>query len=484
MQGTTTLLSPQEMAYVLEIHPYTLNALVDNGTIPHTYIQLPNSNAKQVRFDPYLVLEWFQSEPEIGSLPGKKYLDCLRNQYKTFTPTVQALKNLNSQFAPKRIPKGFSLSKVPSKKYGFLYYVRYIRKGKLVPSRWNTHTNNLKAAEQFARDNREEILNAYDNRHGKTDILRVIETYYEEDSEYLKDAVDLGRNIGEKTRKSYLYFTAKEFIPFLKESGIKSYADITPKTIQKFQVYLLRKGIKPQSINRCSCGIRTALDHLVSCDIISDNVMKKVKWLDDSKTKSRRGCLETDKLHGKFNRKWRDEFSYMLNLVIYGTGLRNAEIESVRLNDIIKIKTCHFFDIKESKTENGVRLVPLHPFIYNRIIEYARKEGLQKEDFIFRQEGCSMDRIYKQATISLGKKLGMTENELKKEGISFYSGRHYWKTVMNEHELGDAEEVFMGHKVNSTIAEHYNHRNKQGMERKLKKAKQVFSILDKTLFRQ
>jgi len=484
MQGTTTLLSPQEMAYALEIHPYTLDALVSNGAIPHTYIQLPNSSVKQIRFDPYLVLEWFQSEPQIGGLPGKSYLDGLRRQYKTFTPTVQALKNLDSQFAPKRASKGFSLSKVPSKKYGFLYYVRYVRKGKLVPSRWNTHTNNLKAAEQFARDNREETLNAYDSRRGKPNILRIIETYYEEDSEYLKDSVDLGRDIGEKTRKSYLYFTAKKFIPFLKENGIKSYADITPKAIQKFQVCLLRKGIKPQSINRCSCGIRTALDHLVSCDIISDNVMKKVKWLDDSKTKSRRGCYETNKLYGKFNRKWRDEFSYMLNLVIYGTGLRNTEIESVRLRDIVKIKTCRFIDVKKSKTKNGVRLAPLHPFIYGKIIEYSKKEGLQKEDFIFRQEGRSMDRIYKQATISLGKKLGMAENELKKEGISFYSGRHYWKTVMNENELGDAEEVFMGHKVNGTIAERYNHRDKQGMERKLKKARQVFGILDKTLFAQ
>ena len=484
MQGTTTLLSPQEMAYALEIHPCTLDALVSNGAIPHTYIQPPNSSAKQVRFDPYHVLEWFRSGPEIGSLPGKSYLDGLRRQYKAFTPTVQALKNLDSQFAPRRAPKGFSLSKVPSKKHGFLYYVRYIRKGKLVPSRWNTHTNNLKAAEQFARDNREEILNAYDSRRGKTNILRIIETYYEKNSEYLKDAVDLGRDIADKTRKNYLSLITNEFVPFLKRSNVKSYADITPNTVRKFQIHLLRKGIKPQSINKYFGGIRTMLDHLVSCDAIPDNVLKKVRWLDESKTKKRRGCYETNKLFGKFNRKWRDEFSYLLNLVIYGTGLRNIEIENIRLQDIVKNRTCHFFDIKITKTENGVRLVPLHPFIHKKITEYAKRERLPKEGFIFFKEGRSMDRIYNRARLALGKKLGMTEADLDNERIYFYSGRHYWKTLMNEHELGDAEEVFMGHKVNSTIAEHYNHRSKQGMETKLKKARQVFSILDKTLFRQ
>ena len=74
--------------------------------------------------------------------------------------------------------------------------------------------------------------------------------------------------------------------------------------------------------------------------------------------------------------------------------------------------------------------------------------------------------------------------ELKKEGISFYSGRHYWKTLMNANRLGDAEEFFMGHKVSSNMAELYNHRNKQGQKMILKKACKVLSILDKTIFKQ
>jgi len=40
----------------------------------------------------------------------------------------------------------------------------------------------------------------------------------------------------------------------------------------------------------------------------------------------------------------------------------------------------------------------------------------------------------------------------------------------------------MGHKVSANVAKLYNHRDKVGQERIAKKAKQVFSILDRCLF--
>jgi hypothetical protein len=53
---------------------------------------------------------------------------------------------------------------------------------------------------------------------------------------------------------------------------------------------------------------------------------------------------------------------------------------------------------------------------------------------------------------------------------------------MNSEDLGDVEEVFMGHKVSTDVAKLYNHRDKQGKERFIKKAKKVFAILDKRIF--
>jgi integrase len=74
--------------------------------------------------------------------------------------------------------------------------------------------------------------------------------------------------------------------------------------------------------------------------------------------------------------------------------------------------------------------------------------------------------------------------ELRAERITFYSGRHFWKTLMNAEGLGeDIEEVFMGHKVSGDAAKRYNHRDKQGRALPARKAKKVFAIPDRRVFR-
>ena len=54
---------------------------------------------------------------------------------------------------------------------------------------------------------------------------------------------------------------------------------------------------------------------------------------------------------------------------------------------------------------------------------------------------------------------------------------------MNANGLGeDAEELFMGHKVTGNLAKLYNHRDKHGKENMVKKALEIFGILDAKLF--
>jgi hypothetical protein len=133
---TPELLTPAEMAYTLGITEYTLNALARNGTIPHTYIPAPVGQTPLLRFDPFTVMAWLQTNPETDHFTEKSYIDGLKHQYQTrFPHVISALQSVDAQFSPPNHGKGFSLSKVKSKKYGFLYYVRYIENGKLVHSR-------------------------------------------------------------------------------------------------------------------------------------------------------------------------------------------------------------------------------------------------------------------------------------------------------------------------------------------------------------
>jgi hypothetical protein len=278
---TTELLTPTEMAYALEITEYTLQALVHNGAIPHTYIQSTASQDRLLRFDPYTVTEWMQTGPRLDGFAGKDHIDGLRNQYQARFPNVlTALKGLDKQFSPPRKGKGFSLSKVESKKYGFLYYVRYIENGKLIRSRWNTHTNSLEAAECFARDNRERILTAYHGKHDTDDkMYTVLESYYEKNSHYIEAIKNRGRRLCEQVRGQYHSFIKNEFAPFLKTCQVRCFNDITAPIISKFQNELLTSDLKPQTINRYMIGIRTIFDHMVRNGCMAENILNRVDSL-------------------------------------------------------------------------------------------------------------------------------------------------------------------------------------------------------------
>jgi hypothetical protein len=84
----------------------------------------------------------------------------------------------------------------------------------------------------------------------------------------------------------------------------------------------------------------------------------------------------------------------------------------------------------------------------------------------------------------MGAVMGFTEAELEERFITFYSGRHYWKTLMNSEDLGEIEEYFMGHKVSNEVRKRYNHKDRQGRRILMKKTKELLDILDRRLFNE
>jgi integrase len=125
-------------------------------------------------------------------------------------------------------------------------------------------------------------------------------------------------------------------------------------------------------------------------------------------------------------------------------------------------------------------MVPLHELVYRKLKawEARNKKTTQSPLFDFRSAN-----VFKDAASCLRQQLCVSEEEAEAENITFYSGRHFWKTLMNAGGLGeDIEEIFMGHKVTSNVAKLYNHRDKQGKKMMIKKAKQVFTILDRRIF--
>jgi len=438
---------------------------------------------------------------EQPKMDNEKYIQKLRIKLLETNPdAMKAIKDFGSRFSDPHTPKKYYLNKIKNKKLGYVYYVRYLDNGAVIPSNWCTHTNDMEAAKKFAVENRERLISNYYNRDTKKikthkELYSVLKKYYSENSEYLQIDKRRGRALSDKARVIYHNFILKQFIPYLRKERITTFEQIDTPLLSRLQNYLLDdkrvkgktiKGIRPQTINHYISYISLIFDHLIQEGLLKVNPCKslitlKIKQEDQEIT----GCYEINKLKGVFNKKWKNEFSYLLCLVIYTTGIRNSEIERIRADDLIMIDGFYFIDIHDSKTRNGIRIIPLHDFVHRKLSAFIRKRKLSGNDIIFKspkRKKLGSD-IYEAANLELGKFTGYDSEKLSKENITFYSGRHFWKTLMNSENLGDIEEFLMGHKVTEDVAERYNHRDKQGRKKLLEKVKKVFWILDKYIFK-
>jgi integrase len=402
----------------------------------------------------------------------------IRSYIMTECPkTIRALQLIDIDNTTPKRRKGYNLVKRENKRFGFVYYVRYSHGGKMLPSKWNTHTNILTEAEKFALSNKERLVERYLQAHD-TRAFALLERFYSKDSEYLLCEEKRNHSLSEKHRKDYHTVITKRLIPFLTERKIKNLDAVTTTTLSDFQDLLLSKKIKPQTVNAYCTGVKKVFVYLARKGMIRENPYANLQRIpvheDDQEA---RGCYELEKVKGIFNEEWEDTLSYLLCLLIYTTGMRNGEIIKIKMPDIISMEGRYFINIKESKTPSGIRMVPLHDFVYKKLAAYAAGKAPEEPLFNIRRE-----EIFIRANAELALQLEVSEEELAGEHITFYSGRHFWKTLLNSGELGeDVEEVFMGHKVSGDVAKLYNHRDKQGKKLILKKAEQVISILDREL---
>jgi integrase len=242
--------------------------------------------------------------------------------------------------------------------------------------------------------------------------------------------------------------------------------------------------MKPQTVNGYIRAARAVFEYMLRNGIIAENVFDRVKNIRvTARDRKTHGCYGLEKLAGVFDEEWEDRRSYMLSLLVYTTNMRNSEIERVRLKDIVEMDGCHFVSIPESKTESGERLVPLHPFTRRAMLVWAAETGKGPEDRLFLSgRKRNQSGLYRKAYLDMAARLGVDAERLRAENITYYSGRHFWKTLMSAEDLGDVEECFMGHKVTGNVKKLYDHKDKRGRDRMVKKARQVIGALDRCLF--
>ena len=263
------------------------------------------------------------------------------------------------------------------------------------------------------------ILNRHTNRK---DLYEILESYYTKDSPYLVIDAARGRKINETSRQILHGFIINTFIPFLKENKIKRIEEIKPVVMSRFQNFLLiEKKLLPQSINRQISGIKAIFSHLFMTGIIEQNIIKDISPL-RSKINKIRGCYSLEELSGIFKTAWEDKKSYLLCSLIYSAGLRNSELQNLKVKDIIIKKDVHFLNVTKSKTTSGIRLVPIHPKIITALEEWKAENKLSIDDFFFMKNPRQrILKTAKKANLYMGSILGKEAEELEQENITFYS---------------------------------------------------------------
>lgn len=385
--------------------------------------------------------------------------------------------------------KDYYISKQKNKKLGYIYIVRYHgADGKIVPSHWSTKTNCKEEAEQFAIKNRERLLKAYYEKHEADKLYKQLADYYGKNSEDYHIDIQRGdrKTLCERNKKQYFSFINNVFIPYMKnERNKRSLGEIENPDIIALQNKLLKEGIKGQSINKKLSGVKMVFNYFIKAGKIEKNPIIGNSALKGKVTAT--GMYELNELKDVFKREWEDKTSYLLNLISYTCGLRNEEIRELRVNDITNCLNKETFNNQflkvcstiEGKTENAPRNIPLHRVTCEKIKEYI-KNHKGENDYIFDK---IRQKDFKEARNRLGALVGYKEEDLDNKNIKFYSGRHFFKTMLNAQGLGtDIEEYFMGHKVSPDIKKRYNHKDKIGRENLEEKIKTMFDIIDGTFF--
>jgi len=390
--------------------------------------------------------------------------------------TVKAIRRIDEEINRRKRRKGFNLVEIESKKHGIRYYVRYSYNGKTLPTKFNTHTGDIIKAEQFALKNKKRLVESYLSRKDGR-MFSFLEKFFDSDYDDLK-------HFDERGRRERKLIIINRFIPYLKSKNISCFHQITEKTLITFQESLRDgllsdgKKITHQTVNGYMKAVKKIFTFMARKQIIEEDIAEKVKRLPVRQNEVKiRGCYDLDKLNGVFNKKWKDELSMLLCMIIYTTGMRNSEIKRICLDDIRVIDGYRFLSVKMSKTVSGIRLVPIHDILYKKLKTLRLKS---KDGSLF---GILQKRQFTKANSELAGILNVSDEELEQENITFYSGRHFWKTLMNAEGLGeDIEEIFMGHKVVSNVAKLYNHKDKMGRVRLAEKTKKLMEILDRCFF--
>ena len=178
---------------------------------------------------------------------------------------------------------------------------------------------------------------------------------------FLKHQQKLGK-VSESSFKMY-----RATFNYLKKYFKGTYIqDLRYVDVEAFQDYLIRAELNNKTINNHMTYFKMFLELAVKKELIERNVAERFDTLRETKTKKEN--FNDEEIIKIFNETKDDNCLNDLFKVLAFSGMRISEalsignISTVEIDQKTKIK---YFNLKDAKTEAGIRKIPMHISLYN-----------------------------------------------------------------------------------------------------------------------
>ena len=289
------------------------------------------------------------------------------------------------------------------------------------------------------------------------DFITFLLGFYDyETSPYVREKLAHGQTIG-RTHCKDCIFRIKSY--WKKHFEGRTLASITREDLREFSLSMVDRKYAASTINKTMIAGKVALAWALNEGYIHTNPAEKLANF-VGKTQER-GILTDEETTAVFQQKWKDERSYLGNLLASTCGLRSGEVLGLRQEDIgldrlfIRHSYSTLDGLKTPKNGDD-RQVPLLPEIKQKLIDLAAKNPWD-DGFIFYSDksGQPMDhKLLNNGLCEVLVKIGISKEERMSRNIVFHSWRHRYAAKMAD--LVDARSLGLatGHKTQAML-EHY-----------------------------
>lgn len=338
------------------------------------------------------------------------------------------------------------------------YYVKYRNDEGVLISPVSTRQKTEAAAHVWATANRNRIVAKSYERKGDP-LGELLTSFYAKDSKRLKRRADRGKPISDEYRIHCEGYCKNHFIPFFIENGIKSVHDVRRPLLRELQDDMRDKGLTAKTVNSAISALRVIFDYLMDEEQIDYNPCHGLKPL-VVQGQEERGTFPLDMVKAVFKMEWPDQRSRLLSELGACCGLRNSEINALRVSSLLEMNGHHYLDVKNAhdatrntKTEAGKRRLPLLPLLASHLTKYIKIMGLSESDYLFweQREGKLQSlppKVFGQTVVDAATLLGLSDKYLNDNNITFYGWRHFYNSLLITAGINPYRvKILMGHSL-------------------------------------